>query len=197
MSSRVIGVAHSGEREPAVGARCIALRGRRSADLGPPHLRSRCRVRDLCHLAPVVAGMRRRSSGGSPPGDGRGGDATSASASSEAIRSVLGLADPDQDSARERDPQLSRRLDRLAAGAPDAWSASRRGRFPSAVRRSTPASAPATRSPRAAGRGRRGRGRQGWCAGGAPARARARTPRRRRRRSPRARRRRAARRPRD
>ena len=57
----------------------------------------------------------------------------------------LGLADPDQDSAGERDPQLAGGLDRLQPRAPGAWSASPRGRSPSAARRPTRASAPGTR----------------------------------------------------
>ena len=80
---------------------------------------------------------------------------TSASASSEAMRSLLGLADPDQDAARERDAQLARGLDRREAHAPGASSASPRAPSPSGARRRTPASAPSTRSPRAGERGRR------------------------------------------
>ena len=88
---------------------------------------------------------------------------------------LLALADAHEDPARERDPQLARRADRLQAPRRVLASASPRARSPSAARRSTRASAPARRSPRAGARGPRGRARRGWCAAAGPARARVRT----------------------
>ena len=69
---------------------------------------------------------------------------------------LLGLADADQDAARERDPQLTRRLDRREPLRAGAWSASRRAPCPSGARTPTRASGPSTRSPRAAAPGPRG-----------------------------------------
>ena len=148
MSSTVTGVAHSGSgASPVTTAPSL----RRSARPAPP----RGLVGDLGDLAPVVARVRHevledhlldvavaRVHGGERL---ERGDAL-----------VLGLADADQDAARERDPQLARRLDRRQPRGPGAWSASRRARSPSGARRPTPASGPSRRSPRAGARGRRG-----------------------------------------
>ncbi len=108
---------------------------------------------------------------------------TSASASSEAIRSSSVSPIP------TRIPLVNGIRSSPAASivsqalAPGASSASRRGPSPSVAPRSTRASAPARRSPLAAGPGPSRSGRPGSCAAGAPARARAHRPRRRRRRS--------------
>ena len=202
MSSSVTGVAQSG-RAPRHARRhsgIVRARSRRRARRHPASARSRRRdsvaaprarlrpalagrvVGDLGDLAAVVARVRHEvledhlldvAVAGVDLGERlQRGDPL-----------LLGLADPDQDPARERDPELARPPRSSRAAAPGAWSASRRGRSPSAALRSTRASAPATRSPRAAGPGRARSGRRGSCAAAARARARARRPRRRRRRS--------------
>ena len=105
MSSSEIGVAQSGSAGPSSPAGRVALR--------PAALASRL-VGDLGHLAPVVARV--------------GDEVLEDHLLDVAVALVdlgqrlergdpllLGLADPDEDPARERDPQLAGRLDRLAA----------------------------------------------------------------------------------
>ena len=107
---------------------------------------------------------------------------TAASASSAATRSASRLADADEDPARERDPQLAGRADRLQPRARGAWSASpggRRGRGDRLEHQPLRGGDLAQAREVVARPGRRGS-----CAAAGRAPAPARRPRRRRRRSP-------------